>query len=425
MRILWLKTELLHPVDSGGRIRTYQMLRVLKRDHHITYVALLTKEQEEAPVDARSRAVEYCHELVTVPHRLPPKFSKSFYSDLLRNLMSPLPFFVERFNSPAMRQKVAELAQRQAYDVVVCDFLMPAINMPATLPCATLLFQHNVESVIRRRQFEVERNLAKRYFLYLQWKKAFRFELSACQRFDQLVAVSEDDSRTMRRDFGVSTIITVPTGVDTEYFRPQGTSQKWPGSIVFTGSMDWLPNEDAILYFVKEIYPLVKNAVPKATLTIVGRNPYSRLLGLSGEDPSIKVTGRVDDVRPFIERASAYIVPLRIGGGTRLKIFEAMAMEMPVVSTRIGAEGLPVRDQEHLLLADEPETFAASLIKVLQDDEFARSLGKQAAQTVRKNFDWEAVTTHFVKACEAAQRRHEVGVRDELHVQRLAPVRRQ
>jgi glycosyltransferase involved in cell wall biosynthesis len=164
-----------------------------------------------------------------------------------------------------------------------------------------------------------------------------RFEKEMCRRFDCVIAVSAEDRDQMKDEYGAGAVFDVATGVDTEFFRPSGTVQTKPHSMVFTGSMDWLPNEDAIRYFVREIMPLIKKKAPDVTLTVVGRNPPANLVDLSKEDPSLIITGRVDDVRPYMESAAVYIVPLRIGGGTRLKIFEAMAMEKVVVSTTIGA----------------------------------------------------------------------------------------
>jgi len=164
--------------------------------------------------------------------------------------------------------------------------------------------------------------------------------------------------------------------------------------------MDWLPNEDAIRYFTEEIMPRIKQQVPEVTLTVVGRDPYPSLVELSKQDPSIVVTGRVNDVRPFIEDSSVYIVPLRIGGGTRLKIFEAMAMEKPIVSTSVGAEGLPVIDGKEILLADTPEAFANAVVRLLRDQTLADDIGKRAASTVRQKFGWENVADNFAAICE-------------------------
>ncbi len=258
-------------------------------------------------------------------------------------------------------------------------FSSPALTCPDKLPIGTVLFQHNVESMIWKRHYEVQRNPLKKAYLYGQWRKTWAYERSACRKFDMVVAVSAADEEQMRTEFGLTQAAAVPTGVDVDYFRPRNTIPSDKHNIVFTGSMDWLPNEDAMQYFIRDVLPLIREAIPDLTLTIVGRNPYPSLVELSKRDKSIIVTGRVDDVRPYIERAAAYIVPIRIGGGTRLKIYEAMAMEKPVVSTTIGAEGLPVNDGQELLLADTPAAFAAAVVRLLTTPDFAHRLGEPAA----------------------------------------------
>jgi glycosyltransferase involved in cell wall biosynthesis len=403
VRILWLKTELLHPVDKGGKIRTYQMLKALKREHHITY---LTLDDGTAAEDAAARAEEYCHELVRIPHRTREKFSVGFYAELALNLVSPLPYFMKKYESDEMRREVAARARSADFDVLVCDFLNPAVNVPFDLPLPTVLFQHNVEAMIWKRHYEVQSHPLKKAYLYGQWRKAFAYERAACRRFRQVVTVSRDDTETIRRDYGVESVSDVPTGVDTQFFRPTEDVKVEPNSLVFTGSMDWLPNEDAIQFFTREVMPLVRARLPQVKLTVVGRKPYASLLELSRRDPSIVVTGRVEDVRPYMERAAAYVVPIRIGGGTRLKIYEAMAMEKPVVSTTIGAEGLPLNDGADLLLADTPRAFADAVVRVLTDERLARALGAHAAATVREQFGWEKVAGVFAELCGRAATPH-------------------
>ncbi|MDQ1611702.1 MAG: polysaccharide biosynthesis protein PslH [Pyrinomonadaceae bacterium] len=399
MRILWLKTELLHPVDKGGKIRTFHMLRELKREHHVTY---LTLDDGSAAPDAAERAQEYCHELVRVEHRTRAKFSAAFYVELAANLVSPLPYFMKKYKSQGMRREIERLVAADNFDVLVCDFLQPSVNVPPRLPLATVLFQHNVEAMIWKRHYEVQANPLKRSYLYGQWRKSHTYERAACRRFDHVVAVSVEDRETMERAYGLKSVSDVPTGVDTEFFRPRGAERREPHNLVFTGSMDWLPNEDAIQFFTKEIMPRVKQQIPDATLTVVGRNPYASLVELGKRDPSIIVTGRVEDVRPYMERAAAYVVPLRVGGGTRLKIYEAMAMEKPIVSTTIGAEGLPVSNGRELLLADTAEAFAAAIVGVLTDDGAAREMGARAAAAVRERFSWDKVSEAFAESCARA-----------------------
>ncbi|MGI8836177.1 MAG: glycosyltransferase [Pyrinomonadaceae bacterium] len=397
MRILWLKTELLHPVDKGGKIRTYNMLKQLKRDHRITY---LTLDDGTATAAEREAAREYCHELVCISHKPREKFTAGFYADLALNLVSRYPYAVKKYESTEMRRAVLERTATGEFDLVVCDFLAPALNVPNRLRCSTVLFQHNVEAMIWKRHYQVQKSPAKKAYLRRQWQKMRRFEREACRRFDRVIAVSAEDRDQMRQEYGMDSVFDVPTGVDTEFFRPSGKETVVPHNLVFTGSMDWLPNEDAMRYFTEEIFPRIKQTIPDVTLTVVGRNPYPGLLELSQRDKSVVVTGRVDDVRPFMERAAVYVVPLRIGGGTRLKIFEAMAMEKAIVSTTVGAEGLPVRQNEELVLADTPETFANSVLRLFQDQTFARRLGLRAADTVRETFGWRRVAEEFAALCE-------------------------
>jgi glycosyltransferase involved in cell wall biosynthesis len=365
VHILWLKTELLHPVDKGGKIRTYQMLKELKRDHQITY---LTLDDGTAAVDAREKAKEYCHELIIIPHRTTAKFSPAFYSELASNLLSPLPYAIKKYESAPMREQVFTLGASRRFELMVCDFLAPAVNVPREVLLPTVLFQHNVEAMIWKRHYEVQPNPLKQAYLRGQWRKMRAFERESCRRFDAVVTVSGEDREMIEREYEVENVYDVPTGVDVEYFRPSGDGAYESNNLVFTGSMDWLPNEDAIRYFIEQIMPLIKQSVPGTTLTVVGRNPYPGLLELSKRDHSIVVTGRVDDVRPFMEKAAVYVVPLRIGGGTRLKIFEAMAMEKAVVSTTVGAEGLPVRNAEHFASVCENTVSKATVQTSVEDE---------------------------------------------------------
>jgi len=402
MRILWLKTELLHPVDKGGKIRTYNMLKELKRDHHVTY---LTLDDGTASAEDHGKATEYCHDLVCIPHRRREKFTPGFYVELFWNLVAQHPYAIKKYESAAMRREIVERERSNSFDLLVCDFLAPAANVPQRLSTPTILFQHNVEAMIWKRHYEVQTNPVKKAYLYGQWQKMRRFERDMCRRFDSVIAVSADDREQMKQEYGAEAVFDVPTGVDVEFFRP-GEVKTLAHSMVFTGSMDWLPNDDAIRYFTRDIMPLIKQKVPDATLTVVGRNPTPALLELGKSDPSLVITGRVEDVRPYMKTAAAYVVPLRIGGGTRLKIFEAMAMEKAVVSTTVGAEGLQLTDGVELLLADEPRAFADAVAKVLTDSSYAVELGQRAASIVRKNYGWRQVTESFVSICVNSTKNH-------------------
>lgn len=402
MHILWLKTELLHPIDKGGKIRTYQMLRHLKAQHRVTYLCL---DDGTAAGDAQERAEEYCHELVRVPFAAPAKGSAAFFADLARNVVSPLPYAVARYRSTAMRDAIRSAVRERGVDLVVCDFLTPSINIPDALGVPVLLFQHNVEAAIWERHATVAGHPVKKAYMREQWRRMKAFERRECRRVEHVVAVSDADRATFERDYGVSSVTTVATGVDTDFFRPSATRTRRPHELVFTGSMDWMPNEDGIGWFVREVLPIVRASVPEAALSIVGRSPTGAVRALADAAPGITVTGTVPDIRPYLEQAAVVLVPLRVGGGTRLKIFEAMAMECAIVSTTIGAEGLPVTDGEDIRIADSAADFAAATVALLRDPANAERIGRAAATQVRQRFGWEQVTTDFSAACDATLER--------------------
>ena len=381
------------------------MLKHLKDEHRVTY---LTLDDGVCDNDAGEKAVEYCHDLIRVPHQTHEKFTPGFYLELARNLLSPFPYAVKKYESKPMREAILEVLAQGDIDVLVCDFLAPALNVPGTISSASVLFQHNVEAIIWKRHYETQTNSAKRAFLKREWHKMTKFEGQMCRQFDCVIAVSPEDRDLMRAEYKVKCVDSVPTGVDTEYFKPRGEMTAGTYDLVFTGSMDWLPNEDGIRYFVESVFPLIRQRIPEARLTVVGRNPSKSLVELSQRDPSLIVTGRVDDVRGYIDEAAVYIVPLRIGGGTRLKIFEAMAMEKPVVSTSIGAEGLPVEDGADIILADTAEAFAAGVEKLLSDSQLARDVGLRGAKKVREQFGWQQVARNFAELCEQAIKRKSV-----------------
>jgi glycosyltransferase involved in cell wall biosynthesis len=295
---------------------------------------------------------------------------------------------------------VRSVLARTAYDRIVCDFLVPAINLPQRLPSPALLFTHNVEAEIWRRHADAATSGLRKRLYRGQSTRMRRFEGRTMARFDRVLAVSDVDRDTLQRIYPRSLtapVSVIPTGVDTAYFSPGPRDPSGARRIVFTGSMDWLPNVDAVVFFCREILPLIRQDEPDVTFTIVGRSPTPVVQRLA-EDPWIDVTGRVDDVRPFLAASTVNVVPLRIGGGTRLKIFEAMAAGRAVVSTSVGAEGLPIESGRHLLLADDPAAFARSVVTLLRDSEKRQAMESEARAFVAARYDWAAAATHFEQA---------------------------
>ena len=404
MKILWLNANLLLPLDKGGKLRTWHVMRHLATQHDITYLSFHDPAtQDQACIDGMR---EVCSRVETVPRTDPAKGTLRFYADAARYVFDPVPYGVAKYRSRAYREKLAQLLREERYDVVVCDFLVPLVNMPDRLPCPAVLFTHNVESEIWRRHAATATTAIKRRLMGDQWRRMLRFEGDALSRFELVLAVSDADRQTFQELYPASLkapVHVVQTGVDTEYFSPDAVGAPSAAiasarpHLVFTGSMDWLPNEDGMVYFVKEILPRIRAAEPAATLSIIGRSPTPAVKRLA-ETAGVHVTGRVDDVRPHIAEGSVYIVPLRIGGGTRLKIFEAMAMGKAVVSTAIGAEGLPVTNGEDIVIANDPARFAQAVVGLIRDGDARRRLETAARRLVVEHYDWSAVAGDFEDA---------------------------
>jgi len=395
LRVLFLSQRFLYPMDTGGKIRTGKILEKLKDLFEITLITNVDA-LKDAPHFARVHAL--CSEFVPVPWREVRKYSLRFYLRALGRIFSRYPMTVLNDYSRELEAAILSAIERTPYDVLICDFLQSSLNFPRVAGCPTLLFQHNVESVIAERHVESAGNPAVKAFWRSQLAKLERFEREACQRFNGVVAVSEVDKGILEKRFGARNVSAIPTGVDTQYFSPQ-TTQVEDHSLVFTGSMDWLPNEDAVLFFADEILGRVKEHLPTVKLTVVGRNPSRRLLRGVSRHPEIDVIGSVDDIRPFVSRHALYVIPLRIGSGTRIKVFEAMAMGKAVVSTSVGAEGLPVTNGRHLVLADGPAEFAAAVVKLCTDREARTRIEVAARDFVERNFSWENAAGVFADAC--------------------------
>ena len=397
MRILWLKSDLLLPLDKGGKLRTWHLMRHLARRHEITYLSFADPDQPRADIEGMR---EVAVRVETIPRSDPPKAFPARSTPTRRcHLADPLPYAVGKYRSRAYRRRFRELLRKRAFDLIVCDFLPPAVNLPARLPCPA----SSSRTTSRPKSGGATRKRRRRRPAGCSTGRSTagcsRSKDACCARFDGVLAVSEADRDTFARLYPGAArrpMQVVATGVDTRFFAP--AAERRPRSrLVFTGSMDWLPNEDAMLYFCRDILPLIRAREPEVTLSIVGRAPTPAVQKLAAEH-GIVVTGRVDDVRPFMRDAAVYIVPLRIGGGTRLKIFEAMAMGKAVVSTTVGAEGLPVTDGEHVRLADDPATFADAVVRLLRDVDARRSLEAAARTLVVARYDWSAVAGELEEA---------------------------
>lgn len=394
MKILWISPFFLHPTDRGAQIRSLGTLKELHKRHEIHFAALNDPSNTEGP----RRAGEYSSSQTVVPHRAPRRGSFAMLPQLIASLVQPVPLAVSRYASAellrAVRQKLAE----ESFDSIVCDFLAAAPNVPDL--SRTVLFEHNVEATIWQRHAAQATQPLKHRFFAMQAARMETYERTICRASKAVIAVSDIDARRMRQIFGVTNVASVPTGVDIDYFRPPQTPTQRSG-LLFVGSMDWLPNIDAVTFFLREVFPLILAQRPGTTFTIAGREPTAAIRELAAAVPGVTVTGTVPDMRPYLWNAAVSVVPIRIGGGTRLKIYECMAAGLPVVSTTIGAEGLTYTAGRDILIADEPAQLAADCLRLLDQKDAAQTVAANAQALVEQHFSWSAIGRVFEEILEA------------------------
>jgi glycosyltransferase involved in cell wall biosynthesis len=375
-----LDEELPFPLTSGKRIRTFHLLARLAGRHRVTVLCHKNPDRDEArAADAAFR--ELGVETVVVDRAVPPKCGAGFYARLAGNLLSPLPY------------SVATHAGR-AVDVWHCEWtpyaqvLRDALGSDLARARWTVM-AHNVESLIWRRYAEAADNPLTRWYVRRQCRKFERFERWAYAAATRAIAVSQPDAATMRRAFGAARVGVVENGVDLTHFRPQRDVERDPAQMLFLGSLDWRPNQDAAVRLLDDLLPAARAAAPRATAVLVGRRPPDWLRAKVGATPGAELHADVPDVRPFLARCGFLVVPLRIGGGSRLKILEALAAGTPVVSTRVGAEGLELAADRDLLVADTAAgLLAAVLAAVRRPDELADT-AESGRRKVLARYSWD------------------------------------
>ena len=395
MRILWVKADKLLPVENGGNIRTYHILRHLSARHQLTFYSYYGGAVDQAYERELQERLPGSVAVCTGKRNL-SGISRGL--DYLAHLNSQPPYAVSRFASFKVQDQLRAWFREQRFDVAVCDFLDAAVNFPGRLNIPGVLFQHNVESEIWRRHAATAGNPVKRMIYRMEFGKMERYERIVVRKFHHVVAVSESDRALMTQWVDGDRVTVVPTGVDLAEYRPHPDAAE-PGPVVtFVGAMDWEPNVDGVEYFASEVWPAIKADVPDAKLRIVGRNPDRRVKKWASE--SIEVTGRVPSVVEYLHQSSVVIVPLRIGGGTRLKIYEAMATAKAVVSTTVGAEGLDVHHGRDIMLADDARSFAQAVIMLLRDRELRQRYERAALETAGR-CDWPAIGERFQQVLQA------------------------
>ena len=383
MKVLVLDEALPWPPDSGKRIRTWALLTRLAREAEITLCV-----HAEGPVSSDGERA--CREaglgLLAVPRRPLEKGGPRFAWDLARNLLTRAPYMAMAHRTSAMRAAVADLAAGERPDLLHVEWTPYVVNVPEGLGLPVVVSAHNVESDIWARYRAHARGLLRRAYVAVQHRKVERFERRVLAQADAITAVSAGDAERIRSWAGQPDVTVVENGVDGAYFAPRPDVAAEPRTTLFTGSLDWRPNQDAVVWYLDAIHPLVRARAPDARFVVVGRNPPAWLVEQVRGVPGAEVHPSVPDVRPFVARAALNVVPLRIGGGSRLKIPEALAMARPVLSTTVGAEGLDLGDA--VVLRDEPQAFADAVLDAFARPDAWDARARAGRDLVLARYEW-------------------------------------
>lgn len=400
MKVVVVDWDMAYPANSGKRLRTLNLMLHLGQRHEITY---FSRADGRSPAAQAARNYLNNAGIATVFADVPllPKSTWGYKLKLARNLWSHDPLTVTVHRSKAFEEALRNYSLKNEVDLWQLEWT-PYVEM---LPCSPkpkcLVVAHNVDSLIWQRYCETERSFLRRRLLVSQWRKFLSFERRAFNQATGVVAVSSNDADLLTQTFNVCNVEIVENGVDVEYYS-QVRRNRNPQKLLFLGSLDWRPNLDAVRILLDEIMPRLERSEPRAMLEIVGRNPPGWLAKAISCRTNVTLHANVEDVRPFLAEAGMMVVPLRIGGGSRLKILEAMANSLPVVSSTIGAEGLQVQAGYHLQIADSPDGIVRAVTSWMHQPDVAAVTAAHALELVQERYSWERLAQQLETAWEKA-----------------------
>lgn len=389
MNAVIVSEEPCYPANAGNRIRALNLMLQMARRHAITYIC---RDQGRAGEGEQAQAHLKQFGIRTIPVVDPVSGKKGppFYWRLARNLLSPIPYSVQVHNSPRVQQAIRDYAAGNRVDLWQFEWL-PYLDAVAGLPgVRTVVVAHNVDALVWQRFDEIERGWLRRWYIRRQWHKFERYEKRVFNQASQVVAVTPDDARLICSMYGVASVDTVDNGVDYTYFQAV-RAHRDPKQILFLGTLDYRPNQDAARLLIDEVFPAVQAQHPSARLVIVGRNPPVWLTQRVQGTAEVELHASVPDVRPYLASSGVMAVPLRVGGGSRLKILESLAAGLPVVSTRVGAEGLSLVPDRDLIVVERAEEIVDALCRALDNPEMLRETAERGGEVVRKCYDWSVL----------------------------------
>jgi polysaccharide biosynthesis protein PslH len=390
MNILFLSTENPYPPDGGHHLRTFNILKILAKRHHIYFVGFA---QDKSEFKYIPEIKKFC-ETVDIYKVSKTGFNKSFFLLACKNVFSKYPLIARRYFIREARERIEQIFDQYSIDLVHMDMLALGLYKGISKDTPVILTNHNVESLRIYRWMQIEKNLFIKSFLFYQYLKLRAFEQRICPEFNRCIVVSEYDKTYLKNLCGMDNFVVIPNGVDIGYFKPEYADLK-KDRLVWVGGMTGPYNSDAVDFFIQKIWSLIKYKVPEATIDFAGGGPTQTLRNKAVEDKSVQVLGFVPDIRPIVQRASVFIAPIRIGSGTKIKVLNAMAQAKPVVATTTAAEGIDVTPEENILIADDPGEFAEKVVYLLKHEKIAREIGTRARELIEKNYSWDIITENI------------------------------
>jgi sugar transferase (PEP-CTERM/EpsH1 system associated) len=391
MKILFITDLLPYPPISGDRIRVYNIIRRLARQHRVWLFSMFSPEGTTGVTHME----EFCErvEAIDIP-RQNPVFH---LPGLMRFAFTGRPLGLKFFESEIQKNKIRELTKEEQFDIVNIEPSHMALyreSLTPNLHTKQVLGFHNIAFLQYERLYHFETTTIRKFRAWLHKVEMRHWEASYAKHFDRCTVVSEIERDLLLASNPHLVVNVIPNGVDTKIYRPLSAPDRSAPDILFIGSMDCVPVQDAAYYFTKEILPRIQVEISEIELWLVGKNPSPDLMQLNSAH--VHVTGRVDDILPYYQRCAVCVVPLRAGGGTRLKILEAMALGRPVVSTTIGCEGLEVVDGEHLLIADTPEQFSEKTVRLLRDRQLYQYISSNGRRLVEVHYGWDKIADQLM-----------------------------
>ncbi|MDI9245573.1 glycosyltransferase family 4 protein [Marinobacter sp. CHS3-4] len=398
MKILWLSHLVPYPPKGGVLQRSYYLIKELAHHHTVDLVAFnqagliapfYNHNIEEALEDAKKHLSLFCHhvEFFKIPNET---VSSGKLRLALKSLVTPAPYTINWLQSAEFERYLHHLAHTEQYDLVHFDTISLDVFRHCFdgIPC--FLDHHNIESHMLLRRAKNERNILKKAYFYQEGLRLMRYEQRVCPLYSGHITCSDIDSARLKALTPNSSIKTIPNGVDTGFFRPQGLEQE-KNTLIFVGTMNWYPNIEAVLYLCNEVMPLLRKNRSDITLKIIGANPPDEIKKFNDLTNDIKILGFVDEIRDHIEKATLYVCPIMDGGGTKLKILDALGMGKAIIAHRIASEGIDVEEGENIIFADTPEEYCNAIIEMLNDPAKRKRLGEAARQLAVARYDFESI----------------------------------